>query len=115
VPSQRPSRQDDGNAFVPDTSGEHRPLLADDAESFAEEFVASATMGESVGEDARDEVVDDEEGGPFIVLDENGRLPPEPGDDRDAGAADFEPDREGPEPVSHERAIRAGRWAARGA
>lgn len=62
-------RSDDGDAFVPDPLKERSDLRpADDADSFGEEFVASATMGQSVVEDARDEVADEEVGGPFIEL-----------------------------------------------
>lgn len=102
----RPSpRQDDGNAFLPDTVGQGRPLPAADAESFAEEFIGSATRGEPVYEQAHEEVAEDEEGGPFIVLDDEGRLPPEPG----------EPEQEGSEAVEeHEHAIRGANWAAKG-
>ena len=105
VPRPAP-RPDDGNAFLPDTIGQGKPLGAADAESFAEEFIGSATQGEPVYESAHEEVADDEEGGPFIVLDDEGRLPPEP-DERDA-------EREGHEPVEHEHAIRGANWAAKG-
>ena len=101
----RPSaRPDDGNAFLPDTIGQGRPLPAADAESFAEEFIGSALQGEPVYESAHEEVADDEEGGPFIVLDDEARLPPEPGD----------PEREGSEPVEQEQAVRGANWAAKG-
>ena len=102
----RPStRQDDGNAFLPDTTGQGIPLPAADAESFAEEFIGSATLGEPVYETAHEEVADDEEGGPFIVLDDEGRLPPEP----------EEAEREGSEAVEeHELAVRGANWAAKG-
>jgi hypothetical protein len=102
-PSERP---DDGNAFVPDTIGQLRPLPAADAEAIAEEFIGSATGAESVREDAQDEVVDDEDGGPFIVLDDEAQLPSEP--------AEQSPEREGHEPVQQEHALRGARWAARG-
>jgi len=105
---QRPSvRPDDGNAFLPDTIGELRPLPAADAEALAEEFIGAATGAESVTADAQDEVADDEEGGPFIVLDDDGQLPPEP--------EERSPEREGDEPVRHEQGLRGARWAARGA
>jgi hypothetical protein len=62
-------RSDDGDAFVPDPLKERSDLRpADDAESFGEEFITSATTGNSIGEDARDEVADEEVGGPFIEL-----------------------------------------------
>lgn len=107
APSHRPSRPDDGNAFVPDNVGKLQPLPASDAESFAEEFVASATACESVSEEATDEVVDDEEGGPFLVLDDDAQLPPEP-EERDQG-------REGHEPVQKELMERGAKWSSRGA
>lgn len=102
----RPSpRPDDGNAFLPDTIGQGKPLPAADAESFAEEFIGSATLGEPVYEAAHEEVAEDEEGGPFIVLDDEGRLPPEPG----------EPEREGSEAVEErEPSLRGANWAAKG-
>jgi hypothetical protein len=102
-PGERP---DDGNAFVPDNIGQLKPLAASDAEAFAEEFIGSATGAESVREDAEDEVVDDEEGGPFIVLDDNAKLPPEP--------SERNPDREGHEPVQQKQMTRGAKWAARG-
>jgi hypothetical protein len=62
-------RPDDGDAFVPDPISARRGVLpAPDAESLAEEFIASATMGQSVGEDARDEFTEDEVGGPFVEI-----------------------------------------------
>lgn len=104
--SARPGRPDDGNAFVPDTIGQLRPIPARDAESFAEEFIGSATAAESVSEDAEDEVVEEEDGGPYIVLDPDGRLPG-PAEERSA-------DRDGGEPVEQQLQTRAARWAARG-
>ncbi len=63
-------RSDTGEAFLPDAvaDGVHGRLPSDDAEWFAEEFIATATGGESLSESARDEVVDEEEGGPFLEL-----------------------------------------------
>lgn len=50
------------------TDEEAFELLKDDeAESFGEEFVASITSGEFIGEDARDEVAEDELGVTTIV------------------------------------------------
>jgi hypothetical protein len=61
-------RSDDANAFVPDPLEANRPGIPEaDAESFAEEFITSATAAEPVEEDARDEVVDEEQGGPFLI------------------------------------------------
>jgi hypothetical protein len=114
IHANRPKRPDDGRAFLPDSVGEHDEPFPGEAESDAEEFISSALNGESVGEDARDEVGDDEDGGPFIVLDEDGRLPPEPAEAAGEGAVD-RPERETePEPVSREQILRGGRWAARG-
>jgi hypothetical protein len=64
-------RSDDGEAFLPDPSntGSHIALGGTDVESFAEEFIASATAGEPVEMDAQDEVVEEEWGGPFLELD----------------------------------------------
>ncbi|MDB4938077.1 MAG: hypothetical protein JWP87_5049 [Labilithrix sp.] len=64
-------RSDDGEAFLPDPTNtdSHYPLGATDGESFAEEFIASATGGEPVEMDAQDEVIEEEWGGPFLELD----------------------------------------------
>lgn len=61
--SRQPSRPED-RAFLPTEPG--APFAADDVEYLAEEFIASATSAESVGEDARNESVIDELGGPFL-------------------------------------------------
>jgi hypothetical protein len=72
--------QDDGDAFIPDVvrhGGElAKPALRagpssrrnadDEAEAFAEEFIASATSADDTFEEARDEIVLEEIGGPFI-------------------------------------------------
>jgi hypothetical protein len=97
---------DDGNAFIPDTTGQLRPIPAADAESFAEEFIDSAlAAGGSVKEDAADEVGDDEDGGPFIVLDDEGRLPAEP--------AEMSTESQSYEPAEKEQLLRGARWASR--
>src|SRR5262245_23070383 len=71
-------REDDAEAFVPDPNGNGKtPLPADDAESFAEEFIQSATAAEPAFEDARDEVVDEEQGGPFIIEQAGEEIDPE--------------------------------------
>jgi hypothetical protein len=59
-------RTDDGAAFFPDPGS--GPIRAPDelAELAAEEFLQSATSGEEVGEDVRDEIVTEELGGPFV-------------------------------------------------
>jgi hypothetical protein len=46
---------DEGSAFVPDSRHGFVPFTDGDAEAFGEEFIASATSGEAVGEDARNE------------------------------------------------------------
>jgi hypothetical protein len=57
---------DNGDAFIPDVARSHKRLKDDAAESFAEEFIASVTSGEFVGEDARDEMSAEERGGPIL-------------------------------------------------
>ena len=76
-PTVRASRQamhrrDDGEAFLPDPSRSGGHINANDGESFGEEFLASATTGEPVQMDAADEVLEEEEGGPFLELDADG-------------------------------------------
>jgi hypothetical protein len=69
--NKEPKRPDSADAFVPDPIEHHKRLKAEDAEWFAEEFIATATSAEDVQEDARDEVVDEEQGGPFIIEDDS--------------------------------------------
>jgi hypothetical protein len=76
-------RSDDGEAFLPDPSRRGAHITATDAESFGEEFVASATGGEPVQSDAADEVVEEEEGGPFLELDSSAEADDVP-EDKDA-------------------------------
>jgi hypothetical protein len=104
---RRTGRPDDANAFVPDNNGQLKPLAASDAESFAEELINSATQANSVQEEASDEVVDEESGGPFVLLDDEGKLPSEPAERR--------PDSEGHDSVERELTLRGAKWAARGA
>lgn len=66
---QAMNRPDDGEAFLPDPTRRGAHITANDAESFGEEFVASATTGEPLHMDAADEVLEEEEGGPFLMLD----------------------------------------------
>ncbi len=69
VPRHRHSEPPDGgDAFIPDVARSHERLTDDAAEAFAEEFIASATSAECVGEDARDEMLAEELGGPFAQL-----------------------------------------------
>jgi hypothetical protein len=66
---RRPFRRDSGDAFLPDpASGTY--ISVPDAESVAEEFIASATSADCVLEDARNELSMDELGGPFIEEDD---------------------------------------------
>lgn len=59
-------RSDDANAFMRDP-GDGPAIAPDDlAETLGEEFVRSATTGEDTNEEARDAVVDEEVGGPFV-------------------------------------------------
>ena len=68
--------------------------------------IGSALAGESVSEDARDEVSDDEDGGPFLVLGEDGSLPlDEEGDVQGDGS----------EPIHQAQNDRGANWMARGA
>ena len=64
----RLGRPDLGEAFIPDVARTHEQLIDDEAESYAEEFIASVTSAESPFEDARDEVISEELGGPFLEL-----------------------------------------------
>jgi hypothetical protein len=69
-------RRDGGSAFVQDPS-EGNPYARDDlAEALAESFVASATSGEHT-EQALDDFVDEELGGPFLEQSGAMDLPPE--------------------------------------
>ena len=104
----RPTRLDDGNAFLPDVASGAPGMTssAADAEFFGEEYIGSATTGESQSEAVRDEVVDEEEGGPFIVLGEDGSMP-------ESRADSFE--NEGHEPMAQQDRFRGARWVARGA
>jgi hypothetical protein len=63
-------RPDTADAFLPDPE-DGVYITADDAESFAEEFIATATTGEYVEMDALDEVSDDEDGGPYLELEDD--------------------------------------------
>jgi hypothetical protein len=59
------ARKDDANAFI--TEADAATGTPDDlAEHLAEEFLRSASSGEDMEEDARDEVLVEEIGGPFI-------------------------------------------------
>jgi hypothetical protein len=69
VSKHRPFRRDNGDAFLPDpASGTF--IRHADAESVAEEFIASVTSADFVLEEARNELSVDEVGGPFVEEDE---------------------------------------------
>ncbi|MBS2018823.1 MAG: hypothetical protein JST00_38505 [Deltaproteobacteria bacterium] len=51
---------DAGDAFLPDTRRGPLHLADDEADALAEEFLASATSGEEIAEDARNELVPEE-------------------------------------------------------
>jgi hypothetical protein len=60
---------DDGNAFLPDPRDGGPSRVSDDlAENLAEEFVSSATSAEESVEGVRDEIVPEEQGGPFLEV-----------------------------------------------
>ncbi|MBI5513720.1 MAG: hypothetical protein HY909_08120 [Deltaproteobacteria bacterium] len=59
---------DQGEAFVHDPRLTRRAHASDElAEALAEEYLAAATSGEEITEDVRDEVTDEERGGPFVI------------------------------------------------
>lgn len=61
----REQRHDDANAFIPE-DGSSLESRDDLAELLAEDFLQSATSGESVDADVRDQVLPEEMGGPFV-------------------------------------------------
>jgi hypothetical protein len=66
------SRPDDANAFFPDP-GEGPALVADSlAQELAEEYLVAATSGEDPAEDARNVDVPEDDGGPYLVVNERG-------------------------------------------
>jgi hypothetical protein len=62
----RHQRSDDANAFMPDPEGGPARIHDDLAEGMAEDFLQAATSGEDVTEEAMDEMVAEELGGPFV-------------------------------------------------
>ena len=59
---KRMGRPDDADAFLDDVGVSHARVADDEAEAFGEEFIATATSGEFIGEDARNETAYDELG-----------------------------------------------------
>lgn len=60
-------RDDHADAFLPDPDGGPIRTSDDLAEELAEEFLKSATSGEYGSEDALDQEVPEESGGPFVI------------------------------------------------
>src|SRR5688572_693749 len=73
----RVHRRDGGSAFVPDPSEGDSRTLDDLAEALAESYVCAATSGEQHADQALDDFVDEELGGPFMQEDGDVDLPPE--------------------------------------
>lgn len=63
------TRSDDANAFLPDPDGGPAHTNDDLAESLAEGYIASATSGEDMNDEALDQIVPEEIGGPFVETD----------------------------------------------
>jgi hypothetical protein len=60
-------RRDGGDAFFPDPGGGRAVAPDELAEGLAEGFLASATSGEEQGEEAHEQFVEEELGGPFVT------------------------------------------------
>jgi hypothetical protein len=61
-------RHDDGTAFLPDPRDGFSHVHDDLADVLAEEYLLAATSAEEMTEDVRDEVTDEERGGPFLEV-----------------------------------------------
>ena len=61
-------RHDDADAFIPESGSSDRSR-DDLAELLAEDFLKSATGGDDIEESVRDEVLEEELGGPFLTTD----------------------------------------------
>ena len=59
-------RPDHADAFFPDPEGGPAHAPDDLAEELAEEFLSSATSGEEAANDGHEQVVPEENGGPFV-------------------------------------------------
>lgn len=66
TPVRRRPRSDSANAFFPEPEAGSVHTKDSLAENLAEEFLESATSGEERGEEAMNELVAEEIGGPFI-------------------------------------------------
>lgn len=60
-------RDDDADAFLPDPDGGPTRARDDLAQELAEEFLLAVTTGEHVTEQALDQEVPEESGGPFVI------------------------------------------------
>jgi hypothetical protein len=67
TPRAARGRSDDAHAFLPDPD-EGAPARTEDevAEALAEDFVEAATTGRGPGDEIRDELDEEEVGGPFV-------------------------------------------------
>jgi hypothetical protein len=84
-------RTDRADAFLPDPGDGPAQVDDDLAETLAEEYLHSATSGEETTEDALDQVVPEEIGGPFIET--------TGADEFAAGTDDSNPEDAEPEPL----------------
>ena len=64
---RRQTRSDDGDAFFPDPADGPAHTSDNLAQELAEEFLISATSGEQIAEDALNEDVPEDAGGPFVI------------------------------------------------
>jgi hypothetical protein len=70
VAMERVLRSDSADAFIRDPDGSGPVSVDDDlAETLAEEFIHAATSGENQTEEALDQMVPEEIGGPFVETD----------------------------------------------
>lgn len=66
-PVRRKHRDDYADAFIPDPGSGPARFRDTLAEELGEDFVRAATTGEEQGEEAHEQEVDEEHGGPFVV------------------------------------------------
>ena len=65
----RHKHSEEDRAFIPEPAdGVPAEAIDDLAEALGEDFIASATSAEEAGEEARDEVLPEEWGGPFLEV-----------------------------------------------
>jgi hypothetical protein len=63
----KPTALDDGDAFIPDCRRGPLHLADEEADALAEEFLTSATSGEEITEDARNELLPEELGFDYVA------------------------------------------------